>query len=193
MILLQDSNIITNFAEYLKYGLAGSSAIVLILTYFLLFKEQSRTGDARENILSAIKKYMWTALLFLVISGVSSFLDQYYKNNETKGGNSVVSQKENCNKQVALYLDLKGGQDLISSSDTFVLQYRVKRSETKTKEVPVFIEQGRFKAVIDSINFDEIYWVGLVDKSKPLKPWENKGNVNVSYTSADLFYTGINP
>mgnify|MGYP001613576986 CR=1 FL=1 len=95
MILLDDTSIISSFAEYLKYGLIGLSAIVLILTYFLLYKEQSRVNEARENMLSAIKKYMWTALLFLIISGVWSILENFIRPKE-------VIEHNNCNKSFAL-------------------------------------------------------------------------------------------
>jgi hypothetical protein len=186
MILLDDTNIVTNFAEYLKYGLVGLSAIVLILTYFLLFKEQSRTGDARENILNAIKKYMWTALAFLIISGAWSLTDKYLQEGKKNG--PIQPPKENCNKRVALYLELKDEQNLIDASDTLILQYRVNRIEAIPKEVPVYKEQGRFKALIDSVTFDGIYWVQLVNKTRG-GAWVNKNDVYVSHTSADLFYS----
>lgn len=182
MILLEDTNIISGFAEYLKYGLTGLSAIVLILTYFLLFKEQSRKGSARENILNAIKRYMWTALIFLIISGTWSILEKFFE--------PVMPEPESCKKSFALEISVLPDSTMnnIDATDSLILKYREKKTETKWKTVPVVKGKGEsFIAAIDSLKSDEIYQVQLCNISKNIS-WENDKEISVTYGSAPLFY-----
>ncbi len=182
MILLDDASIISSFAEYLKYGLIGLSAIVLILTYFLLYKEQSRKNDARENMLNAIKKYMWTALLFLIISGAWSILEKYIP---TKTDPVYI----NCSKSFALDITILPDSTLnnIDSKDSLILRYREKKTEPKWKIAPVEKGMGdNFIATFDSLKSDEIYQVQLFNVNKNIF-WGNDKEISVTCGSATLF------
>lgn len=182
MIILDDASIISSFADYLKYGLIGLSAIVLILTYFLLYKEQSRANDARENILNAIKKYMWTALLFLIISGIWSISEKFIQP-------SKVIEHYNCDKSFALDITIYPDSTLhnIDSSDSLILKYREKKTELKWRIAPVEKGKGQnFIAKLDSLKTDEIYQVQLYNVNKKIL-WENDKEISVTYGAASLF------
>lgn len=182
MILLDDVNLISSFAEYLKYGLSGLSAIVLILTYFLLYKEQSRESRARENILVSIRKYMWTALIFLIISGTWSILEQIFKPN-------VSNDCNNCFKTFALELTIQPDSTMnqIDAKDSLILMYREKKTEPKWRIASVDKGIGEnFIASLDSLKSDEIYQVKLCNVSKSIV-WENLKEISVTSNSASLF------
>lgn len=64
----------TQFISYLDYGVLGLSAIILILSFVLLSREQKR-DVFRPEVASAIRKYMMLALAFAGIGLVSTIVD----------------------------------------------------------------------------------------------------------------------
>ncbi|MEO8149051.1 MAG: hypothetical protein ABI723_15500 [Bacteroidia bacterium] len=192
MILLQDTlSSFANLPDILKFGLVGLSAIVLILAYNLLSKEQSRTGAARENILKTIKTYMWIALAFLIVSGIWSVIDKLIsKPPATDLAKQESPVIKNCNKNFVLNFSLDPDlTELITDSDSLELQYRVRRTETKLKTVPVERAKGQgFTAFIDSLDNDDIYEVKLINRTKKIF-WENTDAVSVNYTFTKLIHS----
>ncbi len=182
MILLDDTNLISGFAEYLKYGLTGLSAIVLMLTFYMISKEQSREKGARENILISIRKYMWTAIIFLLISGTWSIAEQILKP-------TVKNDCSECYKTFTLELTIHPDSTMtqIDTRDSLILMYREKKTETKWKVATVKEGIGEnYIASLDSIKSDEIYQVQLYNVSKSII-WENVKEISVTSNSASLF------
>ena len=78
MTLLQITDKMTEFfPAILKFGITGLSAIVFLFAYFLL-KTQNKKDKPNANMLKTIKSFMWIALVFAILSAVSSFVDGYY-------------------------------------------------------------------------------------------------------------------
>lgn len=65
---------LTQFVSYLDYGVLGLSAIILILSFVLLSREQKR-DEFRPEVAKAIRRYMMLALAFAGIGLVSTIVD----------------------------------------------------------------------------------------------------------------------
>lgn len=64
----------TQFISYLDYGVLGLSAIILILSFVLLSREQKREVF-RPEVAKAIRRYMMLALAFAGVGLVSTIVD----------------------------------------------------------------------------------------------------------------------
>lgn len=180
----QSTQIIPELENYLKYGLPGLSAIALILGYLLLFKEQSRSGQARNNILSGIKLFMGFALLFLLISASDSLWDRQSINQE-----SASKLNGRCNKKLELKFSLspEATQHLNSATDEFEFSYR-KWAETKWTPLSVHKTSAQaFTVIFDSIEGDEIPMIKFRNVTKNIT-WHNRTAIPVSHTSTELFH-----
>lgn len=65
---------LTQFISYLDYGVLGLSAIILILSFVLLSREQQREVF-RPEVEKAIRRYMMLALAFAGVGLVSTIID----------------------------------------------------------------------------------------------------------------------
>jgi uncharacterized protein YneF (UPF0154 family) len=65
---------LTQFISYLDYGVLGLSAIILILSFVLLSREQQRE-IFRPEVEKAIRRYMMLALAFAGVGLISTVLD----------------------------------------------------------------------------------------------------------------------
>ncbi len=95
---------ITQFASYLDYGVLGLSAIILILSFVLLSREQKR-DDFRPEVANAIRKYMMLALAFAGIGLASTVLEGIFVKPAKKEKQEIEAQKDRLSDTVSKHLE----------------------------------------------------------------------------------------
>lgn len=93
----------------LKYGVVGLSAIVFLLAYSLL-KTQNNRPRPSAPMLTTIKSFMWIALVFALVSAISTFAEGYFINRAT---DRLLRSDDDKNSRTATLVDF--ATEIISS------------------------------------------------------------------------------
>lgn len=102
-MILTQMNPLELFPSILKYGVTGLSAIVLLLAFYLL-QVQNKRKNPSSSMLKTIKSYMRIALIFGIISAISSFVEAYLVNNvkvsESREETLIYNVTDNLSSQI---------------------------------------------------------------------------------------------
>lgn len=107
---------ITQFVSYLDYGVLGLSAIILILSFVLLSREQKRE-EFRPEVAKAIRRYMMLALAFAGIGLVSTIVDGVMVRPSKKEKQEQEKRMDLLSDMISKEMEKKM---LVPSSDTGV-------------------------------------------------------------------------
>ncbi len=82
----------STFVKYLDYGVLGLGAVILILSFILLSREQARE-EFRPAVEKAIRRYMMLALVFMLVALLSTILEGLFV-RPTKAEIAVDQERE---------------------------------------------------------------------------------------------------
>ncbi len=91
---------VAQFVSYLDYGVLGLSAIILILSFVLLSREQKR-DVFRPEVEKAIRRYMMLALAFAAIGLVSTVLEGVFVKPAKQEKQEIENQMDILSGMVA--------------------------------------------------------------------------------------------
>lgn len=113
---------ITQFVSYLDYGVLGLSAIILILSFVLLSREQKREVF-RPEVEKAIRRYMMLALAFAAIGLVSTVLEGVFVKPAKAEQKEMQNQLDIISNMVAINMHKKmEGEDGSIVPDALVVE-----------------------------------------------------------------------
>ena len=162
---------VLQLTDALKYGFIGLGAVLAILSYFLITKEQKKAKPSKQ-ILGAVYVFMFFSVLLMVLGIVG--------NNSTKKETHIIDIKSGFSEGA-----LNGTWNL-RAMDTTVMNNRDFKS-------PTFGYAGKFDL---SEKNGEIYFKGtmqrktlqLVDTlSEDVLQFEAHGPINNNYVSAQYY------
>jgi hypothetical protein len=86
-----------DFIGILSIGLSGFGFLLIFMAFFLIYKEQSRSGDPRSGILSTIKFFMGINIANIVIVGILGLLT-FQQNRTLKDTNKTLADAGEVNE-----------------------------------------------------------------------------------------------
>ncbi len=136
---------ITQFASYLDYGVLGLSAIILILSFVLLSREQKRE-NFRPEVAQAIRRYMMLALAFAAIGLVSTILEGVFVKPAKKEKQEIEAQKDRLSDTVSKHLEKNMVTEEMVDSSSIIQVIPDSTSEYEKLKKSVFLSFYDFSA-----------------------------------------------